>query len=258
MTDGTARKGAFAAAMDTLRSHQQDVREALRGGFSGRKAIFLWQHRAGALTIGRIHDGWYSSILSQRWDTAALLDDPELRESMCSNPPTDRTARKYRYDIIQNDLIPGFQKALSVARKLAVDYSEAEDRAPVADRQRYIFMRPQLDDLYETQREVLLWALGRTAGLEDRQPITGREGLIEWADETIYATNGLIEPGFAARVATPASEWWGPLTRSRGPTLELLLANRVLPEFNRAIRDAADRAKEAAAEESGDRGPTPV
>lgn len=258
MTDAEPRQGTFAAAMDTLRSHQQDVREQLRAGFRSRQAILLWQHRCGALTIGRIRDGWYRSILNQRWDTAALLADHAARDRLCSDPPPNRLARKYRYDIIQNDLIPGFQEALSVARKLAIDYSETGDHAPVPERQRYIFMRPQLDDLYESQRDVLLWALGWTEEVEDRDPITGREDLIEWADATIYATNGLIEPGFAARVATPASEWWGPLMRSRGPTLELLLASQVLPEFNRALRDAAERAKESAIEERDERGPTPI
>jgi len=243
------RAGAFAAAMDTLRAHQQDVREALLAGFDNRQGILLWQHRCGALTIGRIRDGWYKSILTHRWDTAALLDDPETRERMCSSPPTDSLARKYRYDIIQNDLIPGFQDALSVARSLAVDYSETGDYAPVGARQQYIFMRPQLDDLYQSQRDVLKWALGRTDGLDDRELITGREGLIEWADATIYATNGLIESGFAGRVASPASPWWGPLTDAPGPTLELLLASQVLPGFNRALRDTADRAQEQPDEE---------
>lgn len=71
---------------------------------------------------------------------------------MCSkrSAPTDRLARKERYDIIQHDLIPGFQQAHSVARKLAVDYAEAGKRAPVAERQQYIFMRPQLDAYLQT------------------------------------------------------------------------------------------------------------
>lgn len=51
-----AREGAFAAAMDTLRSHQQDVRSELLAGFDSRQDILLWQHRCGALTIGRIRD----------------------------------------------------------------------------------------------------------------------------------------------------------------------------------------------------------
>lgn len=256
---GPPRDGAYAAALDTLRSHQQDVRNELMAGFEHRQDILLWQHRAGALTIGQIADGWYTETIADRWLCAALLKDQDKRAAMCEadTAPSDRLAKGCRLNIVKDELIPAFQQALTVARELASDYADAGDRAPVADRQRYIFMRPQLDDLYRNQREVLLSALG-AGGEEGPDPVTTREGAIDWADSAIYATTGFLPGEFAQQVAHPASEWWGALTESRGPYLELLLAQQVLPAMNRALRDTAKRASESPQEHRPPERPEPA
>lgn len=251
MTDTTHESGAYAAAMDTLRSHQEEARAELLAGFESRADTLLWQHRCAALTIGQLPDDWFERVIDDRWLCAALLDDSEKRATICAgdSAPDRELCLSKRYDIIQDDLTPAFQQALTVARKLAADYAESGDRPPVASNQQYIFMRPKLHELVENQREVLAWALGKTDGLDGREPIRGRAGVLEWATEVTFATNGFIGSEFAPRLANPNSEWWVPLTQTRGPTLELKLAATVLPRCNRALRDASESAQEQPSEQ---------
>lgn len=241
-TDGA---GAYTPALPTVRAQQQDLRDRLRDGFADRREILLWQHAVATVSAGQVDDDWHRKILSDRWRTAALLSDPAARDRMAEHPPTAEHARSERQDIVQEDLIPAFRSALGQIRKWAGDYTDTAEGINGTDRQRFIGMRPRLHQLAVVQHRVLRRALDEA---DDHPPIQSREDVLEWVDAVVFATSGLVSDTFVRDVTAPLGEWWRPLTQDRGTVLELLLVSDVLPPMNRALRDAAERAEEAAME----------
>lgn len=242
------------AATRALRERQHDVRDRLFEGFDTRTDILLWQHDVAACTLGRVADEWHKSILTDRWTVAALLADHRDRQSISDHAPGKEQVNSVRLDMYKDDLLPPCQSAIKWFWRRTTEYA-GQDQNPVdPTKQKFLAMRPRLDELVSDQRRVLYWALDEETGpgeanVDHDGPITDRQDALEWADAVGYATNGAVDPDFASRVCTPTSEWWNPLLKTRGTWLQFLLADDVLPPMNLSIREAADTAAEFPAEE---------
>lgn len=254
MTDDVERMHVAAPA--ALRDQYRDARDSLLAGFADRTELLLWQHDVIARTIGHVPDDWHRGLVADRWTVAALLADAEDREALSDYPPTEQQAKGIRLDIVTETLAPARTTALKWFWERTTDYTSEE--GPVApSKQKFLAMRPRVHELAADQRRVLCWALDVDEPGTDRpEPISDREGLMQWADDVIHATNGLVGESFTASVCKPTSDWYAALLGEPGPLLHYLLAGglgeqdaAVLPVMNRAIREAAKSGTEYPAEE---------
>jgi len=112
--------------------------------------------------------------------------------------------------------------------------------------QRYIAMRPALDELERYQQTALEDLLD---GLEDRGAI------LEWGDDLELATHGELSESFVERcyreraTASLLTSEEPEQTRAR----ELFAAYYLIPVYNRGVRDLANRAGEQPDDERQDR-----
>lgn len=233
-------------SLATLRAHQRDLRRDLMDGFADRTELLLWQHDVAAKTIGQIPDDWHTKFVADRWLTASMMADVEARKRVSPKPPDASTARRQRSGIRQDDLMPAMQAAIREFRQLAGEYVEDVENPVNMGRQRFLAMRPRLDEVVGEQREALEWALGRH---ESRPPIADRDGALEWADQVIYATYGFIGDEFTDEVTAISSEWLPALRHPDRFSLKMLLATDILPVMNRTIRYVVRRATEASSED---------
>lgn len=246
--DERGSSGSFTPALPALHARQLELAKELRTGFASREALLLWMLDVAKYTIGRVDGRWYYDLLGDRWKAAMLLNE-SAREGIVEHPPDDPMS--VRLDIYQDTLLPASRAAVSYLRTQAQDHTEDARQPLDGEEARFTALRPRVDDLASDQRRVIEWAFD-TVG-PDRQtdhdgPITNRADMLQWAGEVQYSTRGLLPPGFADEVVSPASRWWGPLLDAGGAWLQLLVADELLPVMNRAIRHAAQHGEELAAE----------
>jgi hypothetical protein len=235
----SSREESHTPTLPVLREQQQDLRSRLREGFETRKELLMWSHAAAAVSLGRLSNGWFQDLLNDRWIVAACLDSQSKRENLVNNPPGPDGALSIRFDLIQEDLSPAFQQALSDVRRRATDYTENQGVSDV-DRQRFLGLRPRLHERAVEQHAALRWAFGDG----DHDPITSREDAIEWADYVGYACPGTLPRAWVNRVASPVGEWMGPLIEDRSHYLISMLASDVLPAMCQSLRAAAEESSE--------------
>lgn len=243
-TDERREERSFTS-LATLRAHQRDIRRQLKDGFTDRVELLLWQHDVAAKSIGEIGDDWHAKFVTDRWLTAAMLADAGRRAAVTPHPPSERVARRRRMDVVQHDLMPAMRGAIRQFRQFAVEYTDDVEDPVKMGRQRFIAMRPRLDEVVREQRIALEWALGRA---EEQPAIRDRESALEWADQVVYATYGNIGEGFSASVTALSSEWLPALRNTDGISLKVLLATDVLPAMNETIRYVVQKSQEVPAE----------
>lgn len=244
---GGARLGELA--LDTLHGDVDDLLADLDHGVTSRPHLVVWCHKASARTLGQLPDEWAVDLLASRYRTAALLDDPGERDAMLDRAPDERRARLERQLVGGDRLLASYVDAMRLLADQADEYQETDVDGALGP-QKWLAMRPTLDDLVTRQRR----ALERALGLDDDYP----DGLATvgevdtWVRAVVRATRG-DENGL-----THAARWspyWRELLLGdpSSPTLHLELADAVLAPMNRQLRQLATASTEALAEDR----PTP-
>lgn len=233
-------KSAYTPVFPALRAQHRSMRTWLLDGMASRRELLMWAHACAVVAVGRVPNQWFPDLVNDRWTVAACLRDQDDREQLTDSAPNEERARSVRMDIISETLSPAFQSALAELRNHAGDYVEESGGLSHVERQRHIALRPRLSQLAEEQHTALQWPFG----MGERDPLTSRADVIEWADYVGYSCAGGLANDWAQRVASPLGEWWGPLTDGRDAMLETLLAAEILPEMCRALRRAGRDSEE--------------
>lgn len=233
-------------ALDTLHADQEELVEELRAGFADRREIVLWLHKASARTLGHIPDRWAARLLANRYRTAALLDDYQTRRRVLERAPDDREADLERQITADHRLLEASRDAMAFLARQADQFDETAFQGELGP-QKYLAMRPTLDDLVTRQRT----ALKQVLGLADDYPrgLRTHEDVSRWVRAVVRATRG-ADGGISHRAMW--SSWWRPLLLGdpHSAALHGELAAEVLTIMNRSIRETAIVSREALADDA--------
>lgn len=235
----------------------EDVREELHNlmvGFESRRELLEWAQRLTVRTLGAVDDVVYLDLWralrapdQERVLLGVLLDDAEILDR---HGITHSHARETRRRIAADRIMPAAHAAFRSLRKDAgeyVDDAQASQHDPMT--QRYIAMRPALDELDDRQADVLERVL---EGFDEPEEI------LDWAGREVdLATHGEIPDEFSRRCYKERS--------TRMPLLadddrlervrEAFAAKHLVPAFNRGVRVLAGRASEMPHKEATDQSP---
>jgi hypothetical protein len=235
-------------ALDTLVADQRELFDELEAGFGTRVDVVLWTHKAHVRTLGQLPDSWSRSLLGNRYRVSALLDDGDARDRATKYAPDDERARSERRMISDDRLLEACRDAMQLLGEFAQEHPEEES---VDGRQKYLAMRPALDDLVTRQRASLKRVLGRDGnpdGLRDHDELSS------WVRGVIRSTKGV--DGGISRSAMWDLFWRSALLGDpSSPSLHLLLAEDVISIMNRSIRETATASREAVEEDRVTHGP---
>lgn len=250
----TEHHESVLAALDTLSDDQQVLFDELERGFATRVDVVLWLHKVSARTLGMTSDDLARRVLTNRYQLAAMLEDPRDRRRLSPKAPDPERARRERMILANDEILEAARDAMAYLGNHADEHVESTDNGDLGP-QRYLAMRPALHDTVSRQRAALKRVLGRSdeypSGLE-----SGRD-VERWVRAVIRAVKGA--DGGISHQATWDLYLQNVLTGSpQSPSLHLELADRVLPIMNRSIREAATGTRESVDEERENHGPMEV
>ena len=229
--------------------------EELEAGFASRTEILRWLRRLITRTLGEVDTGFYRQMSTQ---FRGLANDGRERTLLAALLREDARVReldpdvidRLRHELVVEFIEPAFHRAFRSLRKSATEYvdedGDSSDHNPL--KQRYIAMRPALDELDSLQEQALETLL---AGFADRRHIR------QWGTVLELATHGEISEGFIQR-ATRERSTHALLTASEPTPAQqrarvLFAAHYLLPSMNRGVRELRDRTKEEPHAEQEDR-----
>lgn len=225
-------------ALASLNREQREALDGFRRGFGRRRGLLVWLLRFQHLTLGEVAHDRYAALGARRPIVGALLTS-DRRERFLEDPqrvPPERAAETRRR-LAARHLRPACTAAYGKLRTQAVEY--LDDDRPDPELASATALRPGLDDLHGTQRENL------KAFLDGFDDVDAAE---EWAHELDEAHRG--------HLADEVDTWdYQILTGAErralvedGPAYrfarEQVAARFLLPAFNRAVRELADKAGE--------------
>ena len=233
-------------ALETLSRDQRKLLQSWLAGFADRADLLRWCHEATVATLGQLPPEWHRDrLMSLSELTTLVVVDEERRRWLDEDALLGQErAHDWRLAVASSDLIPATQTALRLIRWSAVEYTnDADEDNPafvdVGDQDEPA-MRPGLGETAERQE----WALDR--GLEG---FDSRAEIVEtWIPVAIHASFGELDEDLAAAFwsEAPLREMF---VERDDPAAqfyrESFLALEVLPAFNRAVEQLADRAGEA-------------
>lgn len=234
-----------AVAFDVLDAQQSHVHRAFRAGFETPRRLLEWMHAAGAVSLGKIDDGWYPDVMGDYWTVAGFMTDPDLRQRLATHPPHNPESVRERH--LQQHLLPAFNSAIALLRTKANEYQEhqAPDRP---EGQRYLAMRPRLHQVAVSQHRALRAAVGAPGA----PSLEGRTDVTDWAQSVVGVTTGAVSNDWLQRVTRPTGPWFDLLTGDGGQAVLLaLLADDLLPAMNAALREAGQRGNELVEDTGG-------
>lgn len=242
VSQGPDRREAIRPAVDELASSQQELFEELERGFDDRRDLVLWLHKASSRTLGRIPDEWPLQLLASRYQTAGMMGVSNHRHA------PDAEMASFERGLVRDDVfLEACTSSMRFISQQSTQYADGSTGGESRNNrefgpQRWLAMRPSLDELVTRQRNALKRVLGR----DRRYPngLEGHEDLSQWVRGVQRASRGL--DGGISRDAIWSPWWRQTLTDDpRHPDLHLLLADEVLSVFNAAIREEASQADEA-------------
>ncbi|MCU4975940.1 hypothetical protein OB955_25005 [Halobacteria archaeon AArc-m2/3/4] len=241
---------------DVLESHRpalkklaldiQGLRNELLAGFGSRREVLEWSQRLTVRTLGEIRTSWYLELGRQYRGVPSSGDERALMAALLTPAARSRELDSVAVDALRERLAavllgPAEHRALRRLRKDATEYvdetGDGDQSGHDPLKQRYIAMRPALDELDTYQKRVLTECVD---GLEDRSQI------LEWGDDLELATHGELDDDFLERCYREPSTVTM-LTSSREDqkrARELFAATYLIPAFNSGVRDLTGRAKE--------------
>lgn len=250
MTDFSTDAGSPRPAPEALDDRQEKVLSALSEtageqfvNWSTRGEVLLWCQKVSAASLGRVDDGWAARVLSDSSTLAALLSSEGRRREFANataDPLSHEEARFVRENVTDT-IEPAFRQALRDVSKWAGEYNEDDGPAPDPKSQQHLAMRPVLDHAADQHETVLEDGL---SGFSNRRQIR------RWSKRVVRVTDGIIDDSFS-RTARYSPLWHGALVggeETREARVQLL-ATRVYPYLNAAVRLVASEAGEAQAAE---------
>jgi len=242
--DGTTRP-----ATTKLTHDQADLLVDLLEGFSDRRELLEWHQEVVVQSLGQLPDSWYTETATDAPTVSALLGRPW-------GPVDDvdpSVAREIRRGMVASDLLPAFRDAHHEFRWAAVERVEhlddqAEGDAPDAvdpRLQEYPAMRPAFGELEGQQRAVLQSLL---------DGFDSAEQLLLWTVQVVGGTYAEIPAETVRRpyFEEPLRHHMETPTDGRDRFVRRSwAAEYLLPAFNRAAAELAQRAAEVTARETG-------
>ncbi len=243
-------------ALKKLALDLAQLREELLTGFGSRREVLEWSQRVTVRTLGEIDQSWYLELARQfrgkpssgreRALMAALLTPAQREREIDQEAVTE--LRERMAAVLLNT---SGHRALRELRDDAGEYLDdsthsSSESTHDPSLQRYIAMRPALDELERYQQTALADLLD---GLEDRGAI------LEWGDDLELATHGELSESFIQRCyrEPSASSMLTSTEPEQTRARELFAAYHLIPVFNRGVRDLANRAGEQPDDERPDR-----
>lgn len=232
----------------------QDMREILADlleGFQSRREVLEWAQRLAVRSLGKVPHDVYDALGRA---FVSRMDDPErpllsvlLVPSRRDRDVDEEVAREARRRLAGEYLLPSAHRALRELRADAGEYlGDAVGSSHDPLEQRYIAMRPALDELDDRQQSALARFL---IGFNDG------EAVLEWGGRADLATHGEIGDGFASRCYAEESTRRALLGSRRVDerARESLAAGYILPAYNAGVRVLSGRAGEQPHETRQDR-----
>jgi len=233
-------------ALVKLTDDHDSLRADLLDGFHSRREVIEWMQHLAIRTLGELPDRWWEEVGSQFRGTPSSGEERTLLSGLLVDSKRTRNmsredAKELRERLYALTIRPAFHRAFRQLRADAGEYLDddgtASQHAP--SRQRWIAMRPALDELEDYQERALGDLLD---GLEDRSAI------LDWGSTLELATHGELPGEFVARCyreESTARMLTGETAEAeRGR--ELFAAIHVAPIMNRGVRDLAGRTSEQA------------
>lgn len=247
---------SYRPSLVKLTRDGQDITDDLLGGFSSREEVLCWLQRVCTRTFGEISQRFVEEFATQlRADTdgvllAAFLDSGARRAGGHDVP--DDVAIELREHVAAQYVKPAQLRAFRRLRSSATEYVEDADGSEHdPHKQRFIAMRPALDELEDNQQDALRRLLD---GFDTKQDI------LEWGDTLQLATHGELPEDLITRCysenATAGMLCGGSRVHKRGR--ELFAATYLLPAYNKGVRDLSGRATEQPDSEREEREVTPA
>lgn len=242
----------YRPSLVKLTEDTRGVLAELVAGFDSRRSLLEWAQRLTVRTLGEVEQRFYSELGRQFRATVDSLERVLLscllsRDAREREDVPERKAREVRRRLASAYILPARHRAFRELRKDAGEYIGDAREAPHDPlKQRYIAMRPALDELDERQADALEALLD---GLDTREEI------LDWSNDLELATHGEIDEQFGSRCygerSTAAVLLSDDERAARGR--ELLAAHHIVPAFNQGVRTLAGRAGEEAHEQREER-----
>lgn len=233
-------------ALQKLAIDLRQLREELLEGFVSRRAVLEWSQRLTVRTLGEIDQRWYLELARQFRGVPSSGCERALMSALLVPSQRQRDLEPAAVDELRERMAAVLlgsseHRALRQLRDDAGEYLDDSDAGGGSKHnpklQRFIAMRPALDELEQYQQETLEDCLD---GLDDRGAI------LKWGDDLELATHGELPGSLLERAYREPST--AALLTSSEPAdrraRELFAAHHVIPAFNRGVRDLAGRAGE--------------
>lgn len=236
-----SRRPALVKLTEDIRGLEAE----LFAGFGSRREILEWSQRLAVRTLGELPQQWFKEMARQfrgvpKSAEERVLLSALLQEDARTRDLDESKCRELRRQLSANNIRPAAHRAFRNLRKDAGEYVDNDDSAGTQhnpERQRYVAMRPSIDELERDQQQALRDLLG---GFDNREEI------LSWGHDLELATHGEIGEMFVTNCyqEKPTRRMLTSERPSDARGRELFAAHYVLPVFNRGIRDLAGRAKE--------------
>lgn len=246
-------------ASSKLSTDQARVLVWLLDGFADRAELLSWMQSLAVQSLGQLPDEWYPRIASDTPMVSALLGRPwgPLREQAGLEDLPPGFAAEARRGVAAEDLLPAFRKAHRRFRWSAGERVEFLDDETDTDQQQevnpreqqYPAMRPALADVAERTE----WAL--SALLEG---FDSPDALLLWVQSTVAIVYAEVDEDAirGAYFDAPVRDVMLSCDDESAFARSAWAAEYLLPAFNRAVREVAERAGEVISSEGeGDQTP---
>lgn len=241
-TDTLTRRPALVKLSDDI----EGLREELITGFDSRREILEWLQRLVVRTLGELPSKWVDKFADEFKGVPAEREERTLLAALLTRSNRvrdidDEVAKDLRERLYALYVRPAFHRAFRELRGDATEYldDDGTDSQHAAPRQRWIAMRPALDELERYQERALGDLLD---GFDDKSAI------LDWGVDLELATHGEIPGEFVSRCYREESTM-RMLTGSTPETArgrELFAAKYVVPAYNRGVRQLSGRTGEQA------------
>ena len=240
MTDTHTRRPALVKLSDDL----EGLREELMLGFKSRREVLEWLQRLVVRTLGELPSEWIEKFAQEfkgvpEDERERTLLSAMLTGSNRTRDMRDAVAKDVRERLYALYIRPAYHRAFRQLRADATEYldDDGDDSQHAAARQRWIAMRPALDELEHYQERALGDLLD---GLEDKTAV------LDWGVDLELATHGELPGEFVARCYREESTM-RMLTGTTPETArgrELFAATYIVPAYNRGVRELSGRTGE--------------
>ena len=256
LSEGEMDRSVPESRRPALRKLSDDVDEIvseMMSGFSTREVVLRWARRLIPRLLGEMRTPWFAEF-SNQFRIESDVGEPVLLSALLTGEARRRDLSGDAVDEVRQRLAVGviepvYHRAFRQLRKDATEYvdggeSESAEFAP--NKQRFIAMRPALDEIDGYQSEALDRLLGPIGSESDG--LGSVDELREWGQLLELASHGELPDRFVERCVRQRSTralLVGEMECRGAPRArECFAASYLLPLFNRGVRDLRNRSKE--------------